>query len=370
MSVNIVYDPQYEYDLGRHNYLNEHPDHVYVYRESLTISQKELPGSKVKELIHKTEMVGKTLYFAASNKHMKNWLFTATHDSHQGLVLMSQHDDSLGFSVDAKSDEAAGEIAKKLKSLFKDFAVAKDEDHVRVRFWYAAGSYNENYIRQIKCPTFKDIADNYPEETVKEIEWLLGTENPWEIGKIIFWMGLPGTGKTFATRAIIREWSKKMNPHVIVDPENFFANTGYLMQVLEESECEEDSSKTSNLIILEDSPRIVLTESRAASDTYSMSRFLNITDGILGQGISSVFLLTTNDEIDDIDPAFLRSGRLLQRMKFNPFQVEAANKWLEEHEYKGDVVDDTQILSELYGLLNNRVAHAPEIATPRAGFLP
>ncbi len=372
MAVDIIYDPQYEQELARHRYLSESPEHIYTYRTSITVPQKDLPGAKVQELINGAGVVKNTLHFSVTSGSMKHWLFSASLKDNaerpECLVLLSQFDDSLNFTIDAKSDILAKDLAAFFQDIFKSFTVAKDEDHIRVRFWYNAGSYNESYIRQIKCPTFKDIAANYPEQTLKEIEWLLGTDNPWEIGKVIFWMGLPGTGKTFATRAIIREWSKKMAPHVIVDPENFFANTGYLMEVLENGAEEEGESKDGNLIILEDSPRVVLTESRGAGDTYNMARFLNITDGILGQGISSVFLLTTNDEIDDIDSAFLRSGRLLQRMKFEPFKVDMANQWLEEHDYEGEPVHDTTALSDLYAALTNKTPHAPEIEVARAGF--
>lgn len=370
MAINITYEAQLEYELARHRFLHQHSEYIYTYSNSVSVNSKELSREKVEEIVNSHFKIEKTYHLTINNENLYSWLIEASllgRPFVKCLILIVQHPDCINFSVDATKETDAREAHAFLKKGFKSFMVKKDEHHVPVRFWYNAGTYNESYVRQIKCPSFADIEANYPSHTLDELRWLIETNNPWEIGKLLFWMGNAGTGKTFATRALIREWAPKMSPHVIVDPEKFFASTPYLMEVLQH--VGEEDKKSGNLIILEDSPRVVLAEARASHETYNMSRFLNITDGILGQGVSSIFLLTTNDEIEDIDPAFLRNGRLLQRMKFGPLSVEQANKWLEVHKYKGEPVEDETALSDLYAKVTGRAAHAQEIEKTRAGFL-
>ena len=52
-------------------------------------------------------------------------------------------------------------------------------------------------------------------------------------GQLVLWHGTPGTGKTFALRALAWEWREWCQVHYIVDPDSFFGqHADYLMNVL------------------------------------------------------------------------------------------------------------------------------------------
>ena len=79
--------------------------------------------------------------------------------------------------------------------------------------------------------------------------------------------------------------------------------------------------------VLEDSADLVIQESRAAHYD-KMNRLLNITDGLFGQGREDLFILTFNERVDRIDPAFLRPGRCLAKVEFPKFSAPEAALWL------------------------------------------
>ncbi len=78
-----------------------------------------------------------------------------------------------------------------------------------------------------------------------------------------------------------------------------------------------------------------------------LSRLLNFTDGLLGQGLNVIVLITTNEPLSAMHPAVIRPGRCLSEMEFGPLAVEAANRWLRVHGSNVTVAKPTP-LAQLY----------------------
>jgi len=81
-----------------------------------------------------------------------------------------------------------------------------------------------------------------------------------------------------------------------------------------------------------------------------LSRFLNVVDGLIGQGLRVLVLVTTNEPIRRLHPAVARPGRSAANVEFQPLTAEEANAWLEGHERDERVTADTTI-AELYARL-------------------
>jgi len=247
---------------------------------------------------------------------------------------------------------------------------------VPVRFWHQGSDGTAvDSLRRIHCPRFAEIADNYP-GVRGSLERLVVLALPWEHGRLIFWHGPPGTGKTWALRALIREWSA-LSPEVITDPEPFFASNAYLQQVLLADPPSQPSSEgryvteeeRPRLFILEDAPQLVLQESRGALGSR-IGNLLSMTDGILGQGLRAIFLITTNEKVSRVDPAIRRPGRCLQELELPGFSAEQARSWLEARglsEVARLQVEGDRSLAELYELFH-RGTHTPRPVETRMGF--
>lgn len=229
----------------------------------------------------------------------------------------------------------------------------QDEGVVYIDCWKASQRGYGSHSIEVECPKFEEIEDNYSAEVKAELVRLISLKKPYERGKLVFWMGEPGTGKTWAIRSLLREWGEKSSFHVISDVERFVNDIEYFMQVLSEG-----SRSEMNVIILEDAPQAVLNDARRDGNTYAMSRMLNLTDGLIGHSRKVLFLMTTNDSITDIDDAFLRPGRCLQRLEFTGLTRHEAEHWLQENGVDpaklSEFDDDTIRLCDLYAIRDEK----------------
>ena len=139
-------------------------------------------------------------------------------------------------------------------------------------------------------------------------------------GRIIIFHGPPGTGKTFAIRALLTRWKPWAQIALILDPEKLLSEPAYLMGILDH-----ESKQSTRLLVIEDADEIMEKNGTRAS---GLSRLLNAADGIIGASSDVMFLLSTNAGPGRLDTALTRPGRCLATVGFEPFSVAEANERL------------------------------------------
>jgi hypothetical protein len=152
------------------------------------------------------------------------------------------------------------------------------------------------------------------------------------------------------------------------DPENFASNPEYYYDVAGESTERPGNRKRREprriLFILEDAADLILQESRSAHFD-KIGKLLNMTDGLFGQGREDLFLLTFNEEVERIDPAFLRPGRCVANVAFETFDAVEAAKWLASRGAATRNVSGEATIAELYerlhGTSDGPGMNAPEV---------
>jgi len=116
-----------------------------------------------------------------------------------------------------------------------------------------------------------------------------------------------------------------------------------------------------SILIIEDAENIIQDRKQVTSFTnQAVSNLLNLSDGLLGDAIHQQIICTFNCDVQGIDPALLRDGRLVLEHKFDKLSPENARRLcakLNIPEQDADIRHPIS-LAEIYARVN------PDKSTP------
>jgi hypothetical protein len=129
-----------------------------------------------------------------------------------------------------------------------------------------------------------------------------------EARRLLLWHGQPGTGKTSAIRALLYAWRGWADGIVVTDPDALVDSGKYLRRTV----LDNDEGERWQVLVLEDAESLL----HKGSGGKGMAKLLNLADGMLGQGLRCLFLITTNEPLGAVHPALVRPGRCLANIEF------------------------------------------------------
>lgn len=128
----------------------------------------------------------------------------------------------------------------------------------------------------------------------------------------------------------------------MTDPETFFGTRPkYMLDVL----LDEEDDEFWRLLVLEDTGELLAADAKQQTG-QALSRLLNVVDGLIGQGLRVLVLVTTNESLGRLNPAVARPGRCASIVEFSAFDPDEASRWLTAHGVEGPSRSAT--LAELF----------------------
>lgn len=246
--------------------------------------------------------------------------------------------------------------ADELKIFLKEFnefaiKVAKENNTAppSPRIYSIGLEKNNPVLYDLKFPYRKDTKNDtifnlsYPKINHSKINDFFIDENCK--GKLLLLSGPPGTGKSFYIRHLI--WD------IIDHDRKIILSNGDLFKSFDSPQFNRfviDELKNS-YIIIEDAESLLVNREKEKSPISSL---LNYTDGLLGDAINMRVIATFNTNIENIDTALLRDGRLHYHETFNAHTSKEAKEFLSAHGNTNiDFVHDNHPLCSLYQMIES-----------------
>jgi hypothetical protein len=198
---------------------------------------------------------------------------------------------------------------------------AEDDPRVNIAIWTRGD--DSRAFRRLDVAEWQDIEANYAPSTREAIAPLMAPGYEPGRGQLLVWYGAPGTGKSYALSSLAFAWREWASFTYVADPGALLGDTAYLLEWM----TLRDPLDRWRVAILEDTGELFGADA-ARRTGQGLARLLNATDGMIGRGSKTLFIVTTNEPVSRFHQAVVRPGRCASRVEFEAFPVDQAKAWL------------------------------------------
>jgi len=243
------------------------------------------------------------------------------------------HSLELTFAYDINNAESEAwllETSHKLQSTFR--AVDKPKFRVLIA---QDGMFSTEEVETGDFNTI-DINELYNDDFVNADEVITASIPKSESGMILL-HGEPGTGKTTYIKHLISRFR---------DKKFIFIQNDFVRELLKPSFIAFLLQNKNAILIIEDAEKVVVARD-SSSDESVVSTLLQLTDGLFSDFLNIKIVCTFNTNLDRIDKALLRKGRMIAKYNFMPLSSEKTTALAKKLGYEG--VTGSLTLADIFG---------------------
>ncbi len=296
-------------------------DNYYLSRDTYQSSQDESYSDLMEFDSDDEDEDENLIYSAVFNIPKENILFVFTNDK---FVIFYKNEN-------LKKAESLEKDLVKLCSKYKK--ANKQNNTINLLIQNSNGLSLKKFTMNI--PETFNIEENYNDDFNDiNTEILRRLEQPNDKG-IVLLHGPPGGGKSTYLKYLCSKTSKKK---IFVPPDlaHQVSSPTFIPFLLKHQNA---------ILIIEDAETVI--EERSGSNNQAVSNLLNISDGLLSDCLKMQIICTFNAEINKVDKALMRKGRLIAKYDFKELSIEKTNNLLKKLGKK-HITKEPIILTDIY----------------------
>lgn len=197
-------------------------------------------------------------------------------------------------------------------------------------------SFNDLEYVPIEKPKLS-LMSHYNDDILPVHKIIIRKANRSNMSGVIMLYGIPGTGKSTYIRYLLNQLDKDIIFLSASSARNMDSST--MMNFL--------LNHQKSILLIEDAEDLIV--SREISYNSGLSVLLSLTDGVLS-GLSIQIICTFNTNIDKVDKALLRKGRLIALYEFKPLMIEKSKRLLEKLGQANYDVHSPMTLADIYNI--------------------
>lgn len=255
-------------------------------------------------IVYKNWVTDESKKLKAPEDYAYEYLFRS--DSERMLLHIASHGNSLEIEIlyDVASPESEAwvlETSRMLREKFRDpktpkFKVLIHQDNGFNTEDVETGDFKSINIQELYNDDFLEI-DTIVHESMQKTE-----------SGMILLHGEPGTGKTTYIKHLISKYQ---------DKQFIFIQNDFVKDLLKPVFISFLLQNKNAILIIEDAEKVVMSRDNASDDSV-VSTILQLSDGLFSDFLNIKIICTFNTNIDRIDKALLRKGRMIAKYRFAP----------------------------------------------------
>lgn len=201
-------------------------------------------------------------------------------------------------------------------------------------------------------PTVLDLNLYYNDDFIAVDSLIRERLNTQNDKGIVLLHGIPGTGKTTYLRHLVGTLNKKilfLSPSVAGN----LMNPEFIDLLIDNPNA---------VLVIEDAENIMMD--RKVNSGSSVSNLLNLSDGLLSDCLNVQIICTFNSNLNLIDSALMRKGRMIARYEFDKLSVQKAQQLSNHLGFDSSIYAPMTIAD----IVNQHVTFEDKVITPSIGF--